>query len=186
MRRFAALVATLTVWLAAPATAGGPDNVVNASPTADGAQIHRAHVQVASTDADTVDSTNLALAHPHDCTGCEGISVAFQAVIVKGDPSTVSPRNVAAGVNTDCTSCGAFAFAYQYVVSAGDAHLSDDARARIDDIRHQADDLVDSGLPYDQLDARLQALEADFKAAVRGGLQAPHTEGAREREQDAG
>jgi putative peptide zinc metalloprotease protein len=183
MRRFAALIVTFTVGLAVPASAGGPDNVVNASPTADGAQIHRAHVQVATTGADTVDSSNLALAHPHDCAGCEGVAVAFQAVIVRGDPSTVSPRNVAAAVNSDCTSCNAFAFAYQYVVSAdGDAHLSDDARAQIDDIRAQADDLVDSGLPDDQLDAKLQALEADFKAAVRDGLQSPHTEAVRERE----
>ena len=91
MRRLLALTATVTVCLAAPAAAGGPNHVVTASPTADGQKIHRAGVQVATTGADTVDSTNLARATPHDCTGCEGIAVAFQAVIATGHPSDVSP-----------------------------------------------------------------------------------------------
>src|SRR5205085_6118441 len=109
-RRALALIATFTVVLAAPAVAGGPDHVVNASPTADSQSIHRSGVQVASTGSDTVDSTNLARATPHDCTGCEGIAVAFQAVIATGKPSNVSPNNFAVAVNSNCTSCRAFAF----------------------------------------------------------------------------
>ena len=191
MRRLLALVTTLGVLFAAPALAGGPDHVVTASPTGDAQQIHRSGVQVATTGADTVDSTNLARATPHDCTGCEGIAVAFQAVIAKGDPSTVSPTNAAAAVNSNCTSCGAFAFAYQYVVTAdGPAHLSPDARAQVADIRQQAADLVDAGLPYDQLDARLHDLGDQFKAAIAGGLQSagehPHGGHAEERERTDG
>jgi putative peptide zinc metalloprotease protein len=185
MRRLLVLIATFTVLLAAPATAGGPDNVVRSSPTADGATLHRAHVQVVRTGADTVDSTNLAEANPHDCTGCEGIAAAFQAVIATGHPSTVAPQNLAVAVNSNCTGCGAFAFAYQYVVTADDdAHLSGDARSQIGDIRRQADDLVDAGLPYPELDARLQDLGAQFKAAVVAGLQdtAGHPRGGREEE----
>ena len=172
MRRLLALVTTLAVLLAAPALAGGPNHVVTASPASDGQALHRSGVQVATTGADTVDSTNLARALPHDCTGCEGIAVAFQAVIATGDPSTASPRNAAVAVNSNCTSCGAFAFAYQYYVTAdGPTSLSDDGRAQVADIRARADQLVDAGLPYPDLDARLQELGAEFKAAVAGDLQ---------------
>ena len=185
MRRVLVLGATLTVCLVAPAAAGGPNHVVTASPTADGSQIHRAGVQAAVTGADSIDSTNLARAMPHDCTGCEGIAVAFQAVIYHGDPSNLSPTNTAVAVNSNCTHCGAFAFAYQYVVKADDgAQLSSDGRARIADIRSQATDAVDSGLPYDQLDARLKDLGAQFQAAVDDDLQSggDHPRGGRDRE----
>lgn len=172
MRRFVAFVITVTLLLAAPAAAGGPNHVVIASPTADGTQMHRSGVQVASTGADTVDSTNLAEAAPSNCTGCEGVAVAFQAVIVTGNPSTVAPRNAAVAVNSNCTSCKAFAYAYQYVVSADrGTHLGADGRAKVADIRRRAAALVTSGPPYDQLDAQLDALAAEFKAAVVDDLE---------------
>ena len=111
-------ISGMTLSLALPAVAGGPNNVVNTSPTSDGTHLHRASVQVTSTGAKSVTSSNLAIATPHDCTGCEGIAVAFQALIVTGGSSTISPTNAAVAVNTNCTSCGAFAYAYQYVVTA--------------------------------------------------------------------
>jgi putative peptide zinc metalloprotease protein len=187
MRRLTALLAsvTATAVLAAPATAGGGDNVVRASPTVDGTAIHRARVAVTTTGADTVDSTNLAEANPHDCTGCEGIAVAFQAVIATGHPSTFTPQNLAVAVNSNCTRCGAFAFAYQYVVTADDsAHLSGGSRRTIRDIRAQADQLVDAGLPYPELDARLKDLGAQFQTAVADGLRETngHPRGGRDEE----
>jgi putative peptide zinc metalloprotease protein len=189
MRRLLALIATFTVLLAVPASAGGPDNVVRASPSTDGAKIHRARIQVTSTGSDTVDSTNLAEANPHDCTGCEGIAVAFQAVIVTGHPHTFTPQNLAIAVNSNCTGCGAFAFAYQYVVSTdGSSRLSRDSRREIGDIRDEADQLVDAGLPYPELDKRLQGLASRFQSAVTSGLRDtashPHAEADSER-QDA-
>jgi hypothetical protein len=74
MRRLLALIATFTVVLAVPAAAGGPDNVVRASPTVDGATIHRADVQVVRTGADTVDSTNLAERRARRARGRRGTS----------------------------------------------------------------------------------------------------------------
>jgi putative peptide zinc metalloprotease protein len=172
MRRILALIAAFTVCLAAPATAGGPNNVVIASPTADASQIHRSAVQAATTGADDVDSGNLALARPHDCTGCEGIAVAFQAIIATGSPSTVRPTNAAVAANSACTQCGAFAYAYQYYVTADrGARLSDAARDGIDIIRQQAAALVDDGLPYDELDTALDALAVKFHDTVLQGLQ---------------
>lgn len=171
MRRLLALITTFTLWLALPAVAGGPNHVVIASPTADGAQLHRSSVQVVSTGASSIDSTNLATASPHDCTGCEGIAVAFQAIIVTGNPSTVAPTNAAVAVNSNCTSCRAFAFAYQYVISAdAGTHLSPAGRSEIADIRRQAAAAVDAGMPYDQLDAALRALAVRFRAAVANDL----------------
>lgn len=172
MRRMLALATTFTLWLALPAVAGGPNHVVIASPTADGAQIHRSSVQVASTGAESIDSSNLATATPHDCTGCEGIAVAFQAIIITGNPSTVAPNNAAVAVNSNCTSCGAFAFAYQYVVNADrGTHLSVAGRTKVAAIRSEAAADVDAGMPYDQLDAALEALSVKFKAAVVDDLE---------------
>jgi len=170
VRRLLALVVTSTLVLAAPAVAGGPDQIVTASPTADGAQIHRAGVQVVTTRARTIDSTNLARATPSDCTGCAGTAVAFQAVIATGDPTSVTPTNAAVAVNSECTSCEAFAYAYQYVVSA-DRGLSEHGREEIADIRGRAQALVRSDLPDPELRARLDALAAEFKAAVVEDLQ---------------
>jgi putative peptide zinc metalloprotease protein len=167
MRRIAALVTTFTLTLAFPAVAGGPNNVVKASPTTDGTHVYRAAVKVSSTGADSITSTNLALAQPSGCTGCEGIAVAYQALIVTGNPSEVSPTNAAVAVNTECTSCGAFAYAYQYVVSADrGTHLSSTGQAKIKAIRDEANQLARSGLAYPELDSQLQALAVRFKAAV--------------------
>lgn len=172
MRRIPVLVTVFTLWLALPAVAGGPNHVVTASPTADGAQTLRVGVKVMSTGAGSIDSTNLARATPSSCTGCEGVAVAFQALILTGSPTTVSPNNAAVAVNTDCTSCKAFAFAYQYVVRADrGTHLSRAGRAKVADIRAAATSLVAAGLPYPELDARLKALSEDFEAAVRDDLE---------------
>jgi putative peptide zinc metalloprotease protein len=172
MRRVLALAITMTLSLALPAVAGGPNNVVNTSPTSDGAHMHRASVQVTSTGAKSVTSSNLAIATPHDCTGCEGIAVAFQALIVTGGSSTVSPTNAAVAVNANCTSCGAFAYAYQYVVTADrGTHLSKSGRAQVAAIRREAVEATNAGLSYPDLDARLTDLAAQFKAAVVADLE---------------
>jgi putative peptide zinc metalloprotease protein len=172
MRRVIALAATFTLWLALPASAGGPNNVVVSSPSSDGAKIHRVSIKVGSTGSDTVDSSNVAYAAPHDCTGCEGIAVAFQAIIMTGKPTTFTPKNYAVAINTSCTGCGAFAYAYQYTVSAErGTHLGKDGRAKVAAIRRDADAAVDAGLPYDQLDARLKALSTQFKTAVDQDLE---------------
>lgn len=175
MRRALALAAVFVFCLVAPATAGGPDHFVNASPTADGLKIHRADVIASVTGAPSVDSTNVARATPHDCTGCEGIAVAFQAVIATGHPSNATPTNVALAVNTNCTSCGAFAYAYQYYVTADrGAHLSPQGQAAVADIERQADALVDQGLAFADLNAQLDTLAQQFHDAVLQDLQAGH------------
>jgi putative peptide zinc metalloprotease protein len=179
MRRALTLLAALAaiLLLAVPAQAirdrgNAPNNVVDASPTTDGVSIKKARVAVYTARGDTVDSTNLAQANPHDCTGCEGIAAAFQAVIVVGKPTTFKPENLAVAVNINCHSCGAFAYAYQYVIQVDSrGRLSGDARDNIEEVEQQADDLVRAGLPYADLDARLQQLAERFKTIVRTDLE---------------
>jgi hypothetical protein len=172
MRRIAALALTFTLALAFPAVAGGPDNIVDASPTADGAKIYRSGVMGISNGTDSVTNGNLAFAHPEGCTGCEGVAAAYQAVIVTGNPTTVAPENAAIAINTDCTSCRAFAYAYQYVVSADrGTELSKRGQGKLKGIGRQADRLVRSGLSDADLQTALEALAAKFKAAVVEDLQ---------------
>src|SRR3954471_13627018 len=173
MRRVIAPLIVVVLCLAAPAVAAGPQHRVEASPTVDGTAIHRADISVTRTGGDTIDPGNAAVATPHDCTGCEGIAVAFQAVIYKGSPSTIAPENVAAAVNSNCTGCDAFAYAYQYAVNS-DEKLSADARTEIRAIEDEAQQDVDAGLPYPDLDAKLKDLEGRFKAAVDAGLTDEH------------
>src|SRR3954464_14444576 len=184
-RRLIAPVLAFALCLAAPAVGGGPVPRVEASPTVDGTAIHRADFQVVRIGGDTIDPGNAAVANPHDCTGCEGIAVAFQAVVYRGSPSTIAPENVAAAVNSNCTSCGAFAYAYQYAVNS-DEKLSADARAEIRAIEDEAQRDVDAGLPYPDLDAKLKDLADRFKAAVDGGLTDEHGRKAAERDDYSG
>jgi putative peptide zinc metalloprotease protein len=177
MRRVFAIAVTWTLFLALPAAAGGPNNVVQASPTADGAKIYRVGIRAASTGADSITSTNLATANPHDCTGCDGRAVAFQALILTGSPTTFKPTNAAVAVNSSCTSCIAYAYAGQYAIQADrGTHLSSTGRARIKDIRQRATSTVSTASiasleDAQALQAKLDALFAEFKAAVYNDLE---------------
>src|SRR4051794_18696873 len=108
MRRLVAVLATTTALLglgALPAAAGGPNNVVLSDATADaaGAATFATHSSMiaASTGTDEVTSSNVARAVSHDCTGCQAIAVAFQAVLMTGNPHTVTPNNLAFAENVN-------------------------------------------------------------------------------------
>jgi hypothetical protein len=145
MRRLIAVLATATALLglgALPAVAGGPNNIVRSDATADatGAATFDTHwSMVASpTGTDELTSANVARAVAHDCTGCQAIAVAFQAVLTTGNPHTVTPRNIAYAANVSCNGCAAFAFAFQYVVSTGGpAHLSPAGMQGIEALRQE-------------------------------------------------
>jgi hypothetical protein len=169
MRRAVALVCSLlALSVAAPAAwAGGPDSVVNSFAPDEGQVVKHSGVNVGITNADTVDSTNLAQAYAHDCTGCEAVATSLQAVVATGHPSTVTPQNLGIAVNSNCTGCKVFAYAYQYVVTADrPLRLRPGDRDTLQDFRAEADDLTNSGLPYAELDARLHELAQRFRAAV--------------------
>ena len=150
---------------------GAPNNVVTVATTTDSPADEESALQVASYGGALLDSTNLAWADAHDCTGCRSIAVAVQAVFATGHPHVVSPQNLALATNENCTNCTSFAFAYQYVVTTdGPVHLSPQGRRDIRELRHQFADLAESQLGLPELDARLHELADQFKADIDGQL----------------
>ena len=156
---------------AAADEAGGANNVILVTTTADGSSLARSGVQVSQTAAPTIASANIAAATSRACTGCTSVAVAFQAVLVTGNPSTVAPGNAAVATNDGCSSCTSYAFAYQYVLSVrGPAYLDPSAQQQLAAMRAQIADLAASGLPPDELTARLDAIAAQFRATIAGAL----------------
>jgi putative peptide zinc metalloprotease protein len=149
------------------ASAGGANNVVIANATTDGQVTTRSQLQIAPFGGDAADSSNLALATAAGCTGCSTTAVAVQAVFLTGDPSAVTPANVAAATNAACNSCTSYAYAWQYVLStSGPVHLSTDGYTEVAALRAEIASAASSGLPPEQLTARLDALTAEFKAVI--------------------
>ena len=156
---------------AAGEEAGGANNVVIATTTADGSSLDRSALQVSLAGGPTVASSNIAAATSYAGTGCHSVAVAFQAVVVTGDPSVVVPKNAAAASNAGCESCTSYAFAYQYVVSVQrPAYLDPSAQAEITAVRAEIADVAASGLPPDEMKARLDAINDEFEAAINAAL----------------
>ena len=174
MRRAAAVITLLVALIgfgALPAIAGGPNNVVLSDATVDVAGaptiVTRSSMVAASTGTNEVTSTNVARAVAHDCTGCQAIAVAFQAVLMTGDAHTVAPRNFAIATNLRCTGCASFAFAFQYAVSTGGpAHISPAGLQGIAALRQEVADDLATDLTPEELDARLTDVGQRFRALV--------------------
>ena len=174
MRRFIAVLAATTALLGLgsfPAVAGGPNNFVHSNSTVDAAGaatiVTRSSMIAGPTGTDEVTSANVARAVAHDCTGCQAIAVAFQAVLMTGNPHTVTPRNLAVAKNVSCTGCAAFAFAFQYVVSTGGpAHISPAGYQGIADLRQEVADDLETDLTPAELNARLTDIGHRFQALV--------------------
>ena len=194
MRRLVAILTLTTALLglgALPAVAGGPNNIVASDATVDatGAATFDTHSSmiVGSTGTDEVTSANVARAVAHNCTGCQAIAVAFQAVLVTGNPDTVTPRNIAFAENQSCDGCASFAFAFQYVVSTGGpAHLSPQGHQQVAALRQEVEQDLATDLTPEDLNARLEDIGTRFKAAVDDDIvkSGYHPHDGRTREQD--
>jgi putative peptide zinc metalloprotease protein len=105
------------------------------------------------------------------CDSCSTMAVAIQIVLASGSPDVVIPQNLAIAMNIDCNLCQTFADAYQYVY-AGDTRLTftDAGKARIKEIQKQLHDLEKSGLPLDQIQARVEELTAQIQQIVNTEL----------------
>jgi hypothetical protein len=166
-----AAAACVALAVVAGALAGGANNVVIAQASQDEPTSVHFHLQVAPFGGDSADSSNIAIALSHDCTGCSSTAVAVQAIFLTGDPSTVTPANVAAATNANCESCTAYAYAWQYVVSTGGpVDLSPDGRQAVQAIRGEIADAAGSGLPPGALTARLDELTSQLKATIDASL----------------
>ena len=171
MRRVLAVaVATLSLLSigAAPAVAGGPDNVVVSEATgAPGTAVTHSSVLAQPTGTNELTSANIASAESHDCFGCRAVAVAFEAVFATGHPSVVKPLNVATAVNLNCTGCDTFAFAFQYVVlTGGPAHLSAAGQEAVDQLSRDVAGVTAADLTFFERVAQLQALGARFRQIV--------------------
>jgi hypothetical protein len=148
-------------------TGTGPDQVVWAKTTGTNAADLLSGVQVGSFKGDNLQSANVARGESTDCTDCRTVAVAVQAVLVKGSPQIAEPKNVAIAINQGCLRCTTYAFAYQYVVTTEDrVRLTWRGRARVSVLRDEIDTVAHSDLSPDDLNARLNALAADFRTAI--------------------
>ena len=174
MRRLILVLTLVTALLglgALQAVAGGPNNVVNSDATVDLAgaptDVTNSSIVVQSTGTNEVTSTNVARAHAHDCTGCQAVAVAFQAVFLTGHPHVVTPTNLAEAVNDNCTGCAAVAWAFQYAVTTdGPTHLSPAGYQAIAAVRQEVADTLAADLTIDQFEARMNAAQAEFERIV--------------------
>jgi hypothetical protein len=172
MTRKTVALAALTAALLTPALAtgqmiDGPANIVQVENTTDQTLQSRARFSIARASASDTEAGNLAHAYSHDCTGCQSLAAAYQAVFVAGDNTNFSPQNAGVAVNANCSGCGSFAYAYQYVVTADrKPRFADGDRDKLDDLRGEASAALRGGLPYPEIDAKLKDIAVRFRALV--------------------
>jgi hypothetical protein len=150
----------------------GPANLVQVDNSVDQTVRSRANIQVARASAEDTEAGNLAFAHSHDCTACQSLAAAYQAVFVSPESTSFSPQNVSVALNESCTGCGSFAYAYQYVVTADrSARLSGRERRDIRRLEDEASAALRSGKPYPEIDATLSDVRVRFRAIVDGAIE---------------
>jgi hypothetical protein len=149
----------------------GPDNVVWVTTTGTAVKDQRSGFQIGLYDGNDLRSANVARAESRDCTDCRTVAVAVQAVIATDHPQTVAPTNAALAINDRCERCSTYAYAWQYVVTTDQkVRPSRRARIRIAAIREDIEQVAHSDLAPADMDARLNALTADFKATIDAEL----------------
>jgi hypothetical protein len=177
MKRLALLVlgsmVAATCWVAAPASAQstGNDNTAVVTNTKDDSSVFKFAFKVTRAAGDTVDAGNAAAA-VSSCNSCETVAVAIQVVLVSGTPDTYTPTNVAIAYNQDCSECTTLADAFQFVFGTGPrpAHLTPEGNRRLAEIRQEYEQLRHSGLPVDQLQARIEELAQEVYDVFRTDL----------------
>ena len=158
---------TATASPAAGTSGNGDANVASAVNTKDGKTVYAIRLKIVQTSADTVDSTNVAAAVA-SCNDCTTVAIAFEGVLVSGDPSTVDPTNLALAYNVNCSGCTTVAEAYQAVVqSSTRVRITGAGRREIAAVRRELNALRKQDLTYDEIVARVAALEARFAAVLQ-------------------
>lgn len=165
------LIALLGAWFAPVAAASG-DNAAVAVNTKDGAAVFRLAFSIKKVAGDVVDNANGAVAYA-SCNECRTIALAIQIVLVTGDPEVVTPENVAIAINENCTSCETLASAYQFVLGTDEeaVRFSPDGQKAINDIRKELRELGKSGLPVDEIQARVKQLMVRLGAVLKTELE---------------
>ena len=178
------LLLALSLGFAAPGVAHAQDNAAVAINTKDGSDVIRLAFNIHRTMNDSVDSGNAAVAFA-SCTDCTTIAVAIQVVFIMSDASVIAPENVAIAINQECTACNTFASAYQFVITTdGPVHFTDEGYKLLADLKKRIRDLLEAGLPLDQLDAQLDALMDELAAILRDHLVSAGPDGSEDIEEE--
>jgi hypothetical protein len=165
-----AAAALIAAGFAAPRAAGG-DNVVVATSDRDGGTVFRVSLAVRRANGDVVDDANAAVAVGSDCSGCETVAVALEAVLVRGDPSVFTPANLAIAINVDCDDCATLASAYQWVLqTGGPVHFTADGNRRLARLRHELESLRHADLSVWDVQAAVQALADELADVLSNDL----------------
>ena len=150
----------------AAGTSGGDDNVAAAVNTKDGKTVYAIRLKVVQTAADNVDSGNAAAAVA-SCSDCTTVAIAFEGVLIAGDAEVVDPTNLALAYNVNCSGCTTVAEAYQKVVQISTrVRITGNGRREIAAIRQELHALRTSDASYDEIVARVAALEQRFAAVL--------------------
>jgi putative peptide zinc metalloprotease protein len=138
------------------------DNTAVAVNEEDGSTVLDFAFSIRRVAGEVVDNQNAAVALA-SCESCQTVALAIQVVLVESAPSTVTPVNAAIALNEECTACTTVALAYQYVLGVNQPlRFTKEGRERIRAIRKELMRLERSGLPLDQILARVAELRADL------------------------
>lgn len=170
-RRLTAIAATvaLIVPIAAPVAAPpayAGDSAAVAINTRDDSTVFRLMLDIARVMADTVDTSNAAVAVA-SCNSCETVAIAIQVVLATGSPTVIIPENLALAMNIDCDACATLAEAFQYVyTTGGPVHFTADGSQRIAEIRRELEALRNAGLSIDEIAARVEELNRELQQVL--------------------
>lgn len=165
-----ALIPLIALGLAAPATAGGGDNIASVINRDDNR--HRTDVEFSITKQrdGVIDNLNQAEAYS-SCERCSSTAIAFQVVLASGTISEVRPVNVAAAVNERCEACVSYAGARQFVrVTRSPLRLTDDGEEQLEDVKDALRRLARSRKSAEQLGADVDEQWAIVKRTLDAEL----------------
>lgn len=150
---------------------GGGDNAAIAFNTRDDSTSFASRFRIVRSKNETVDQQNAAIAYAN-CDSCRTVANATQVVLVMDDgPEVIAPTNVAVAVNENCTDCETLANAYQAVIGAGGpVRFTPEGNRRIAEIRKKYQQLRNSGLSIEEIQAELDAYEAELNDVLADEL----------------
>ncbi len=170
LTRIILLAAVLLSVAAAPSPALAADDTAVAVNLRDGAEVIRFSFNIRQTLSEVVDNSNAAVAFA-SCEDCRTIALSIQVILVLSNPDTVTPENLALAINQDCISCETLASAYQFVLgTGGHVRFTAEGRQRLAALRKELLELINSGLPIEELQARIDELMDELRDILQNDL----------------
>lgn len=149
------IVAMLAGGAAGTALAAGGDTSAVAVNTKDNSFVFKLAFQIKRVTSDLVDNQNAAVAYA-DCQSCETVAISIQVLLIAANATDFEPGNYAIAINQNCQDCDTLATAYQFAIGV-DSKLkfTHDGKKEIADIRHQLEQLRNSGLSGPEIQSRV-------------------------------